>query len=175
MPQDDRVQKFESHIRPHLDSAYNLARWLTGNVDDAQDVTQEASLRAFRFVDSLHGANSRAWLLRIVRNTAYIWLKRRRVEDACVEHVEKTPGPREACDPAAIALRNVDAAAIRRVLSGLPVEAREILLLREVEELAYKEIARVMDVPIGTVMSRLARARKLLRDCLAEEEAHVDL
>ena len=155
----DRTKRFEDIVMPHLDAAYNLARWLTGDTHDAEDIAQESSLRALRFIDSFRGGDPRAWLLRIVRNTAYTCLRKRRIEP-------EIPPATEAAtlsNPEAIALRNIDVETIREELARLPDDFREILVLREMEGLAYKEIAEIMDIPIGTVMSRLARARKELR------------
>jgi len=160
----DRTKRFEDIVMPHLDAAYNLARWLTGDSHDAEDVAQESSLRALRFIDTFRGGDPRSWLLRIVRNTAYSCLRKRRVEPELSPDIETTDA-----NPETIALRNIDAETIRRELACLPDDFREILVLREMEGLAYKEIAEVMEIPIGTVMSRLARARKELRARLTEE------
>jgi RNA polymerase sigma-70 factor (ECF subfamily) len=153
-----------------LDAAYNLARWLAGNDHDAQDVAQEASLRAFRFFANFRGENARAWLLTIVRNTFYTWLRKNRPPENTVEMnddtlaVEDVLGNAEAVNP-----QFADAEAVRSAIAGLPVEFREIVILREMEGFSYKEIADLAEVPIGTVMSRLARARKLLQKRLARE------
>ena len=153
---------------PHLDAAYNLARWLAGNDHDAQDVAQEASLRAFRFFGKFRGENARAWLLTIVRNTFYTWLRQNRppqitvaVDDETLV-VDDALGNAETVNP-----QFADADAVRRAIAELPVEFREIVILREMEGFSYKEIAELAEVPIGTVMSRLARARKLLQKSLA--------
>src|SRR5437868_3734126 len=138
---------------PHLDAAYNLARWLARSDEDARDIAQEACVRAFRFVGSCRGNDGRAWLLTIVRNTAYSWLKKNRpqsivsIETDELEQIEDPNG-------AAGVFRSADTAAVRTALEGLPVEFREALVLRELEGLSYKEIAGVADVPVGTVMSR---------------------
>ncbi len=155
---------------PHLDAAYNLARWLAGNDHDAQDVAQEASLRAFKFFGSFRGENARAWLLSIVRNTFYTWLRKNRPPENSVEiddetfDIEDISANAETANPPF-----ADANAVRRAIAGLPVEFREIVILREMEGFSYKEIAGLAEVPIGTVMSRLARARKLLQKRLAAE------
>ena len=171
MSATDPQAQFEQIVAPHLDAAYNLARWLAGNDHDAEDIAQEACLRAFRFLGNFRGGNSRSWLLTIVRNTAYTWLKQNRpkalvsVPDEELQEVE---------DPAALAnhssaLHHADRDVLRAALEELPTEFREVLILRELEGLSYKEIAEVADAPIGTIMSRLARARKQLQDYLAEK------
>ena len=155
---------------PHLDAAYNLARWLAGNEPDAKDVAQEACLRAFKFFGNFRGENPRAWLLTIVRNTFYNWLRENRPAEPLVTLEDEAL---EIEDPSVnvdlLNARLSDAEAVRRAIAALPVEFREIVLLRELEDFSYKEIAELADVPIGTVMSRLARARKLLQKSLAEE------
>jgi len=168
----DKLARFEQAILPHLDAAYNLARWLTRNEHDAEDVVQEAYLRAFKFFSGFHGADGRAWLLTIVRHTCYSWLDRNRGHelvgdfDAEVSEIE-SPGP----NPEAILLESANQHLVRQALEALPVEFREVIILRELEGLSYKEIADLADLPIGTVMSRLARARKRLQQDLAR--AHV--
>lgn len=153
---------------PHLDAAYNLARWLTRSEADAEDVVQEATLRAYKFFGGFRGSDARAWLLTIVRNTCHTWLRRNRTreftvaDDEGMEEVEAdTPSPEE------LLLRSASAESVRRALEELPVEFREVMVLRELEGMSYKEIASVADVPVGTVMSRLARARKRMREALA--------
>ncbi|MDB6066689.1 MAG: polymerase, sigma-24 subunit, subfamily [Pedosphaera sp.] len=166
----ERFKLFEQTILPHLDAAYNLARWLTGNDHDAQDVAQEASLRAFKFFGNFRGENPRAWLLTIVRNTFYGWLRKNRPAEIVGELVEASPEAEDvAVNAETINSRLADAEVIRRAIAELPVEFREIVVLREMEGFSYKEIADLSDVPIGTVMSRLARARKLLQKSLAAE------
>ncbi|HEX6719792.1 MAG TPA: sigma-70 family RNA polymerase sigma factor [Pyrinomonadaceae bacterium] len=154
---------FEEAALPHLDAAYNLARWLTRNEDDAQDVVQEAYLRALRFFDGFRGSDARAWLLTIVRNTCYTWLKRKRsAEIACdfdeAEYARESAEP----DPETLQIIKAQTQLVAEAIERLPDEFREVVVLRELEELSYKEIAAVTGVPIGTVMSRLARARKRL-------------
>jgi RNA polymerase sigma-70 factor (ECF subfamily) len=161
-------ERFEQAVLPHLDAAYNLARWLTRNDQDAQDVTQESFLRAFRFFDGYQGGNVRAWLLTIVRNTCYTWLSRNRAPDFAVEfdeeiHSEEVSG---SADPEIQVLANADKETVQRALSELPEIFREVLVLREMEGMSYKEIADVSSVSLGTVMSRLARARTRLRESL---------
>src|SRR5580692_7790963 len=163
----ERARLFEQMVLPHLDAAYNLARWLAGNDHDAQDVAQEASLRAFRFFGNFRGENARAWLLTIVRNTFYTWLRKNRPAEKTVEINDETLDIEDVSTSAETAKPQfADAAAVRRAIAELPVEFREIVILREMEGFSYKEIADLAEVPIGTVMSRLARARKLLQKSL---------
>ena len=169
MEQPDERARFEETIMPHLDAAYNLARWLTRNEHDAQDVVQDAFLRAFKYFGGFHGGNSRSWLLSIVRNTAYTWLQKNRkqelatVFDEEIHDIEDT-----ASNPEVLLLNKSDQQEIRRAVEQLPVEFREVMILRELEGMSYKEIAEMADVPIGTVMSRLARARKQLQQSLGQ-------
>jgi len=169
LEQPDERARFEETIMPHLDAAYNLARWLTRNEHDAQDVVQDAFLRAFKYFGGFHGGNSRSWLLSIVRNTAYTWLQKNRkqelatVFDEEIHDIEDT-----ASNPEVLLLNNSDQQEIRRAVEQLPVEFREVMILRELEGMSYKEIAEMADVPIGTVMSRLARARKQLQQSLGQ-------
>jgi RNA polymerase sigma-70 factor (ECF subfamily) len=161
-------ERFEQAVLPHLDAAYNLARWLTRNDQDAQDVTQESFLRAFRFFDGYQGGDMRAWLLTIVRNTCYTWLHRNRPPYTAVEFDEEIHSDESSggADPEIQVLANADKAAVHRALEELPDIFREVLVLREVEGMSYKEIADVASVSLGTVMSRLARARTRLRQSL---------
>ena len=162
---------------PHLDAAYNLARWITRNDHDAQDVAQEAVLRAYRFFDGLRG-EPKPWLLAIVRNSCLSWLQVNRPADLAAfdDRVVETLAAEED-GPEALAMRSVDRRMLNDALAALPAQFREVLVLRELEDLSYKEIARVAEVPIGTVMSRLARARRLLGEFVravskaAEKEA----
>src|SRR3984957_3318941 len=171
----ERLRLYEQKVLPHLDAAYNLARWLAGNDHDAQDVAQEASLRAFKFFGNFRGENARAWFLTIVRNTFYTWLRKNRPLEKTVElndetlDIEDVSANAEAASPPF-----ADADAVRRAIAELPVEFREIVILREMEGFSYQEIAELSEVPIGTVMSRLARARKLLQTRLAAEFNHGD-
>lgn len=173
MPVDDDRQRFESLALPHLDAAYNLARWFTRNDHDAQDVVQEAMLRALRYFAGFRGDRVRPWLLQIVRHTCYSWLEKNRPSevvalDDCDGAWQEVPGL-AAQEPHAIAVRNADRVRINEALASLPVAYREVLVLREMEDLAYKDIARIADIPLGTVMSRLARARGLMRAALSPE------
>jgi RNA polymerase sigma factor (sigma-70 family) len=158
---------FEQVVLPHLDAAYNLARWLVRNPHDAEDVVQEACLRAVRFFGGYQEGNARAWLLRIVRNTAYSFLEKKRPVELA-EEFDETIHVRESVerDAETALLQSVGSRILQEALEGLPVRFREALILRELEGLSYKEIAEVMDIPIGTVMSSLARGRTQLRERL---------
>jgi RNA polymerase sigma-70 factor (ECF subfamily) len=169
-----RTARFEDTVMPHLDAAYNLARWITRDAQDAQDVVQEASLRAFRFFDGMRGADPRPWLLAIVRNTAYTWLEKNRPGetiafdemDEAHLHVVREHSPYSEPNPEIILLNDATASLVNRALEELPVGYREVVVMRELEELSYKEIAAIAGIPVGTVMSRLARGRELLRRSL---------
>jgi len=162
------VTSFEEVMLPHLDAAHNLARWLLRNEQDAQDVVQEAYLRAFRSFAGFHGGNGRAWLLTIVRNTSYTLLKKKRGADFTTTFDEEIHAPTdESVSPATILEQSEDAELIKEAINELPVEFREILVLRHQEGLSYKEIADIAQIPPGTVMSRLARARGKLKEYLA--------
>jgi RNA polymerase sigma-70 factor (ECF subfamily) len=157
-------RRFEELVLPHLDAAYNLARWLARDAHDAEDVVQDACMRALRYVGSVHGADARPWFLTVVRRAFYDWLARNRPaelvrDDIALEQAidQGMPGPEQAL------MRRHEAKALSDALAELPLPYREVLVLRELESLSYKEIARVADIPIGTVMSRLARARALLQ------------
>jgi RNA polymerase sigma-70 factor (ECF subfamily) len=167
-------RRFEEIVLPHLGAAYNLARWLTRNDQDAQDVVQDAYLRAFRFFDGFRGSEARAWLLAIVRHTCYSWLEKNRPAEVVAVFDEE--GHMEECvgfdpeiagagggNPEAIALQNAHRRMLNDAIGALPLGFREVLILRELEDMSYKEIARIIGAPMGTVMSRLARARKLLQ------------
>ena len=153
---------------PHLDAAYNLARWLAGNDHDAADIVQDACVRAFRFIGGFRGENSRAWLLTIVRNTACSWLKKNRPQ-AIVSIDDDELAEIEDTNRATDSFLGADANVLHAALEALPQEFREALVLRELEGLSYKEIAEVADVPVGTVMSRLARARRQLQQQFAQK------
>jgi RNA polymerase sigma-70 factor (ECF subfamily) len=170
------LDDFESLAAAHLDSAYNLARWLVRDPSLADDVVQDAMLRALKYFGGFRGDNARAWLLQIVRNVAFTRLKgdaasaSTSLDDAQAE-LEGAPSNDSREEPEATLMREDDERLVRTLLARLPVELRECLILRELEELSYKEIARVVDAPIGTVMSRLWRARKLLAEAAGAEVA----
>jgi RNA polymerase sigma factor (sigma-70 family) len=169
LDENDKQARFEKLVMPHLDAAYNLARWLSRNEHDAQDIVQEAFLRAFRFFDGFRGSNSRSWLLSIVRNTTYNVLAKNRKNDVTVLFDEQLHGAEgDIGNPLSPLLGEGDQTRIRQAIEELPVEYRELTILRELEGLSYKELAEVAQVPIGTVMSRLARARKQLYGRLTE-------
>lgn len=171
--QDDRRRRFELLALPHLDAAYNFARWLAGNSADAEDVLQDAYLRAFRYFDAFRGGSDiRVWLLSIVRNTFLSWVKENRSSRLVFvpdDHGTEAAEPAETMwgeaprDPESLMLQSADAGMLNRLVEDLPTEYREVLLLREVEEMSYRDISAVVGVPIGTVMSRLARSRAMLR------------
>jgi len=166
----DNRRRFAVLAVPHLDAAYNLARWLTRNDHDAEDVVQEACLRAMRHFAGFRGDQVRPWLLQIVRHTCYSWLKENRPAEIVALDEGDEPW-REgmapfADEPPQLAQRKADRAQINQAIAGLPVAYREVLVLRELEDLSYKDIARITDVPLGTVMSRLSRARGLMQQAL---------
>jgi RNA polymerase sigma-70 factor (ECF subfamily) len=177
LSQAARVKRFEQLALPHLDAAYNLARWLTRNDTDAEDVVQEAFLRAFKFFDGFRGGSERAWLLTIVRHTCFSWLQSNRPAEVIagydLEAAEPDPaavdipglGGRRAIDdgPEIALMHQADEDLLNALIADLPPQFREVVILRELEDLSYKEIAQVAAIPIGTVMSRLARARKALQ------------
>jgi RNA polymerase sigma factor (sigma-70 family) len=176
--EDDRA-RFARVVLPHLDDAYALARWLTGNRADAEDVAQEAFLRAFAGIGGFKDGNARAWVMTIVRNTAYAWLGRNRSAALVItddlEAVERDKTERgdqsgaEIETPEAALIAKADVAQLRSAIAALPTEFRETLVLRELQGFGYREIASMTGVPIGTVMSRLARARRRLLLTLTED------
>jgi len=162
--EQDKLARFEQSIMPHMDAAHNLARWLSRNDSDAQDIVQEAYLRAFKFFGGFRGGNSRAWLLRIVRNAFYDWVKQNRREETVEPFDEELHDTIDHTEgPDALLLEKADYELLHKAIAELPLEFREILVLRELEGLSYKEISEVAEVPLGTVMSRLARGREHLR------------
>jgi RNA polymerase sigma factor (sigma-70 family) len=167
-----KLELFEEIILPHLNSAYNLARWLTRNEHDAQDVVQESYLRAFRFFDGYHGGEPKAWLLAVVRNTCHTWRRRekRDVTKVLFDEAAHTPDP----DTPNAEERLVEATkmnTLRHCIETLPVEFREVLVMRELEEMSYQQVADVAGLPLGTVMSRLSRARKRLEECAGRRKS----
>jgi RNA polymerase sigma-70 factor (ECF subfamily) len=162
---------FNEVVLPHLDAAYNLARWLTRNDQDAEDVVQEASLRAFKYWKGFSGRDCRSWLLAIVRNTYYSWLRQRSVQPELTEDREIDDVDDSSPNPENALLRSANREMLKAALEDLPVEFREAIVLREMEGMSYKEIADISSVPIGTVMSRLARARKRLQIYLTSAAA----
>jgi RNA polymerase sigma-70 factor (ECF subfamily) len=164
----EKLRRFEEQISPHLKSAYNLAKWLTRSHEDAEDVVQEAFLRAFSAFESFRGENAKPWVLTIVRNTSMTWLKRNRNAGATIglgevfeDPIERSPDPEEGL------LISCDREQVRQALEQLPSDFREAVILREMEGLSYKEISATIGVPIGTVMSRLSRGRDWLRRILS--------
>jgi RNA polymerase sigma-70 factor (ECF subfamily) len=165
---EEGLASFEALMLPHIDAAYNLAKWLLRKEEDARDVVQETYLRAFKSFGGFHGSNGRAWLLTIVRNTSYTLLKKNRAVDLTTTFDEEIHvSGHEPVSPATVLEHSEDAQLIKEAMDELPAEFREILALRHQEDLSYKEIADIVQIPQGTVMSRLARARGKLKECLA--------
>ncbi len=168
-------ERFELLVLPHLDAAFNLARWLLRSRADAEDVAQEAMLRAYRFFGGFHGGDARAWLLQIVRNTSYTWLEKKRPLELNTEfdedlHLQHGPNPES------LAIASDNRERLKNALETLPPRFREVLVLRELEGCSYKEIAAITSIPVGTVMSALSRARRRLQQALTQpatqEAAH---
>jgi RNA polymerase sigma-70 factor (ECF subfamily) len=172
------VRRFEQFALPHLDAAYNLARWLTRNDHDAEDAVQEAYLRAFKYFGGFAGANGRAWILAIVRHACYDLLNRNRRPDSAP--LDDAAEPADAAadyvaaaaeDPESLLLRAADGRMVNELVAALPTGFREVIVLRELEDLSYREIADVVGIPVGTVMSRIARGRALLRKAWTRRQA----
>ena len=164
MTPQEKICRFEEQISPHLKSAYNLAKWLTRSHEDAEDIVQEAFLRAFSAFEGLRGEDAKPWLLTIVRNTSMSWLKRNRNAGATISFEEALEDPIErSLDPEEGLLVSCDCEQVRQALEQLPSDFREAVILREMEGLSYKEISATTGVPLGTVMSRLSRGRDWLR------------
>ncbi len=172
----NKIKRFNQIAIPHLDAAYNLAKWLTRNHQDAEDIVQESYMKAFRHFDGFRGADAKAWLLAIVRNTCYTWLKSK--NNLQMEEFDEESGHGELLNqlsesvvnnstPEQIMFQTVDRDLINQAMQELPIEFREVLVLREQEGFSYHEIAGIAGIPVGTVMSRLARARGLMRSLLA--------
>ncbi len=175
LPDDPKTLDFDRMFLPHMGAAYNLARWLVRDDHDAQDVVQEAYLRAFRFASGFRGGDPRSWILAIVRNTSFTWLSRNRGSDSPAEFDDKVHTREiEPRGLEADAVRQADGVMVRAALEELASEFREVIVMRDIEGLSYKEIATAADLPIGTVMSRLARGRaklaRLLKERLAKEQ-----
>ena len=177
MALNDRTRRFETAALPHLPAAYNLARWLLRDGQAAEDAVQDAYLRAFRFFDDLRGDDARPWLLGIVRNACYDAMRHARqhgdelvfdeLRDSDAEGIGLAG--RDADDPAAARGRRALGRRVNAAIAALPPPFREVIVLRELEDMSYEDIARVAGIPAGTVMSRLSRARALLRDALRDE------
>lgn len=167
MADSDRLARFEQLVLPHLDAAYNLARWLMRNEQDAEDAVQEAYLRAFRFFDTLESRDARPWLLAIVRNACRSLFQKSPSREDTMEFDDQIHGVSTEEGPEQRYLREADIGQVRSCIEQLPGDYREVLILREIEGLSYKEIAAAVAAPVGTVMSRLSRARVRLQDCLA--------
>jgi RNA polymerase sigma-70 factor, ECF subfamily len=167
MIENNHLPNFEEAVLPHLDAAYNLARWLTRNERDAQDAVQEAYLRAFRFFPGFRGGDARVWLMKIVRNTCYTWLHANRPLQNATEFDENLfPPDSRAPNPEEAALQSDSGNLVRKALEQLPSNFREVLILRELEGMSYREISEIAGMPVGTVMSSLSRARGRLREVL---------
>jgi RNA polymerase sigma factor (sigma-70 family) len=161
--------RFEQLVMPHVDAAFSLARWLLRGRSDAEDVAQEAMLRAFRFFRGFHGGDARAWLLQIVRNTCYTWLEKNRPVELMTEFDEELY-PQSGATPESLAIAGDNRERLTRALEALPPRFREVLVLRELEGCSYKEIAAITSIPMGTVMSALARARQRLQRSLTQDD-----
>lgn len=168
----EKRRLFDEVFLPHIAQAFRLARWLAGNAADAEDIVQEASLRAFRGIQNFGGISAKAWALTVTRNTAYSWLlKNRPASVVFTEDLDKSEqnrieqpgeGERNAPTPETILLARADADSLRTAIAALPAPFREVIVLRELHELNYRDIAEITGAPLGTVMSRLARAREML-------------
>jgi len=169
LEQRDKLQLFEATVLPHLSAAYNFARWLLRDESGAEDVVQESYLRALKYFSGYHGGDSRAWLLTIVRNTSYNWLQQNRSRELMnpIDDATEALAATADANPEMVLLQRIDQDLLRQALTELPIEFREVVILREMEGLSYKEIAALAELPIGTVMSRLARARARLQQRLA--------
>jgi RNA polymerase sigma-70 factor (ECF subfamily) len=169
LEQQERV-RFEQLVLPHLDAAFNLARWVLRGRNDAEDVAQEALLRAYRFFRGFNGSDARAWLLQIVRNACYSWLEKNRPMDLSTEFDEQLY-PQSGATPESLAIAVDDKERLTRALEALPPRFREVLVLRELEGCSYKEIASITSMPMGSVMSALSRARQRLQHSLTQSSA----
>lgn len=161
--------RFEQIVMPHLNAAFNLSRWLLRSRADAEDVAQEALLRAYRFFHGYQGGDAKAWLLQIVRNTCYSWLEKNRPMELMTEF-EEDAHPQSSANPEAMAIASNNRERLRQALETLPPRFREVIILRELEGCSYKEIAAITSIPIGTVMSALSRARQQLQKSLTARQ-----
>jgi RNA polymerase sigma-70 factor, ECF subfamily len=173
---DERGRRFEQLVVPHLGAAFNFARWLTRNDHDAQDIVQEAALRSLRFLDGLRGEDARPWLLGIVRNTTWTWLQVNRPSEVTSRDDDSEPqiAAPPSDEPETSAIQRAEARLLNEAITALPPALREVIVLRELEDLSYRQIAQIAGIPIGTVMSRLARARRLLSQSVKVIEAAAD-
>lgn len=162
-------ESFDAVVVPHLDAGYRLARWLMRDADDAEDVVQEASLRAFRYFRTFVGGDGRAWFLRIVRNTCYGWRRQQYPAPTDSFDEEQHSSGRPQSDPETLLLQTDDTGLVAQAIGGLPDHFHQMLVLRELEGLSYRELSNVIGIPVGTVMSRLSRAREALRSALDSE------
>ena len=168
MAESKKLLLFEQAVMSHFDAAYSLARWLTQSSEDADDVVQEALLRAFTYFEGFEGSDGRAWLLSIVRNTCYTWIRKNRIRESVSEFDETVHGLSPAAtSPETLYLQRVESGKLAECINRLPLEFREVLVLREIEDLSYRQIADVTGVPMGTVMSRLSRARRRMQECMS--------
>lgn len=173
MNESKKKLHFQAVVIPHINSAFNLARWLTHGHADAEDIVQEAYLRAFKFFDGFHGEDGRVWLLGIVRNTFYTWHQLNKVEGQHTQFVEELYGSSEEpnilddANPERILIQKDSQRLLQQAMCQLPMEFREVMVMRELEDLSYKQIAEIIQIPMGTVMSRLGRGRKQLAAILA--------
>lgn len=171
---ESKLRLFEEVILPHLNAAYNLARWLTRNEQDAQDVVQEAYLRAFRFFDGYQGGDGKSWMLEIVRNTCFTWLRREKRNLTAVfdesAYTSQAPGAQRP-NQEDVLVEAAKRAILQDCIEGLPDEFREVIVMRELEEMSYRQIGEATGLAAGTVMSRLSRARKRLEDCASRRES----
>jgi len=166
LQQRRKMKHFEESILPHLDAAYNLARWLTRNEHDAQDVVQESYLRAFRFFDGYRGGDGKSWLLAVVRNTCITWLRREKRDLTSEPFDELTHSSNhQAASQEEKLVDTSRMTALRNCIEKLPLDFREVIVMRELEEMSYRQISEISSLPVGTVMSRLSRARKRLEEC----------
>jgi RNA polymerase sigma-70 factor (ECF subfamily) len=182
MTESNKEKRFQTMVLPYLDAAFNLARWLTRSHQDAEDIVQESYLRAFKFFDSFHGEDGRAWMLGIVRNTFYTWYQQKKTEAPSTEFEEELHSIKAEDsaatqyadnNPEALLIQKDNRRGLQQALEVLSVEFREVIVLRELEDLSYKQIAAIAGIPVGTVMSRLGRGRKQLAEILASTNRDV--